>query len=343
MHTLRTLIVTAFACTSLTLTVGCGDIEWDTDALAGGGAYQAADDIAAGPDGSGDEGGFICADGRADTPALADAAVTGPWGPMSRVTRMGVPQDPADAVALGCEMIGHNNGSGLATFLAETDLDINELLTPDADGRAQLVLLAALEGWAAGETGNGAGRTDLNLVMGQQDADGNLYIDPVSLGDNGEALDRFADARTECGALDTDPADLVARLPILGDLNVAVTSAALSADLSLDASGFAMHNGRLQGYLTRETLADVLYFVLDMCANGSDEVLCEQVAGLPATEAMAGAMTPVFVSQYLNGFDAVVGADGTVSADCNPGVDCNAVSVCLTVESAGQTVVGVGR
>ena len=42
---------------------------------------------------------------------------------------------------------------------------------------------------------------------------------------------------------------------LLGDLNVAVTSAALSADLSLDASGFAMHNGRLQGYLTRETLA----------------------------------------------------------------------------------------
>lgn len=338
---MRNLFVAAMACSSLTLTTGCGEIEWASDGLAGEGVYQPADEIVA-DEAQPEAAAVDCGDDRADTAPLADDAVSGPWGPMSRVTRMGVPQSPEEGAAIGCQMIGHNNGSGLATFLAESDLSIDELLAPGADGQADLVLLAALEGWTAGETGNGAGRTDLNLVMGQQDADGNLLIDPISLSDAGQALDRFPNTRTECGEVDTDPSDIIARLPILGGVNIPVSGAALNADLTLDAEGFTM-TGRLQGYLTRDTLVDLLYFVLDHCAQGSDQPFCEPVAGIPATDAIARAMTPVFAGQYLGGFDAVIDAEGNLSDDCEPGVDCNAVSVCLTLESAGQAVAGVGR
>ncbi|MCA9561452.1 MAG: hypothetical protein KC583_23055, partial [Myxococcales bacterium] len=269
--------------------------------------------------------------------------------PSSRVTFLNIPGTPDDADASGCDLVGGNNGTGLAGVLALAGGDLGQFLNPDENGDISLILLAQLAGWDEGQTGNEVGTADLKLFNGDLNADGDFFIDPASFIDNdpmNDPLIFFPGASTENQLLVTPASEFALSLPLVEGLPIQINLAEtkLKANLAVGAAGFDLTSGVLSGYLPRQSIVDLIVAIQTACGAENPPSLCDTVTAVLPIDGNPEDVLPLIL-QLIGGFDARL--DAGVPGDCDPlamegdANACNAVSVCLEIESEGTKIAGV--
>jgi len=273
-----------------------------------------------------------------NTAALPATAI-GEYGPVTRIDQMNVPANVQAAQAAGCELVGRNQGTGLASLLSTFMVDLNAQVQADAQGMVSTIVLAELKGWQPEQTGNDVRSVDLNFYAGQQSGQGEFLIDRSSfVNDDPQSPARVSlEASTTCETLETEQGDFNLSLAV-GDVNLDLTlvQTRILGDLSVGPAGVAVDNGLLTGYLTDAGLVEVIRALQQACGSPQPPDFCEQ-AGAFLMGDPAG-LVPV-AALLMGGFDVAVAPGGGLDADC--GFECNAISVCLQIETVPVNVAGV--
>jgi hypothetical protein len=199
--------------------------------------------------------------------------------------------------------------------------------------------LAHVAGWDAGETASQAGEATLNMYNGDPVEDGSYTVD----------LDSFNDRTVESGArlsfeaelmgcgMQTQTGDFSLTLPVSGiAISVNLSQTTVVSDVAPAENGFSMSNGRITGYLTVDSLADLIRGVQMLCDAEDAPSFCAQAGmilmGDPST------LVNTVILPILRGADSLVTDSGV--EEC-AGADCNAVSVCMLVEGSPATISGL--
>ena len=254
-----------------------------------------------------------------------------------------IPANRMAATAAGCDLVGNNNGSGLAGLISLAGgAGLAEFVNPDDMGEISLVLLGQLDGWAAGTTANTAGSATLNLFNGVQGDAGDFWIDPDSFVD-GNALVSFPDSSIENSCLAAGPGTFSVSLPIIPDLPIelSIIQTEITGALAVDGPGWSLESGVLGGYLTRQAILDLIRGLQIACAADDPPSLCDQAGAILGGPDDPPENALPILEQFIGGFDSKV--EGETASACDPGVpmDCNAVSVCLLVGIGGIEIAGV--
>ena len=144
------------------------------------------------------------------------------------------------------------------------------------------------------------------------------------------------------GSLSGEPTTFFLNLPLDGlPLELQLDKTDLTGTVFVDGPGFGLANGILGGYLSLDSILNLIVALQTVCAADTPPSLCDIAGGLigaPGTppEGALPLLTPL-----LGGFDVRLD-NGTPSA-CDPLTpdDCNAISVCLLVGMEGIVLDGV--
>ena len=277
-----------------------------------------------------------CEGDTASLPVMA----AGPWGPAGRIVRMDPPLNPAQAAEFGCEVHGHNRGSGLMGLITLLGEDLTQQMQPNEEGEIALLLLAHLEPWPAGRTGGQVGSAALKVYDGDPDPDspGEFLIDRDSFFDPDELRFLRAEfaATLEGCDLVTTGGDFSLSLPkfyIPGGIRLSRTQ--VRAHIFAEEIGFSIRSGIITGYIQRETLTEAVVVLNGLCSEADPPEVCAQIGGIIEGDS-DDAVDLIF--NLLGGADALV-RDDVVRGNCAD--HCNAVSVCVQVRSEPVRITGV--
>ena len=306
----------------------------------------------AGGDG-GDGGGVVPVDDTCEpdgtSPDTAVAAEPGEFGPSGVIVALDAPNTPTDAFAAGCNLYGASAGSALAgaeALVGDGGDNLNSLVEPDENGEATVTLLAQLLQIEAGDTGNSRIKSGVAFYTGNRTAEGDLQISRSSFvgGDpSAEPLISFDDACTCNSELKAPGSDFALSLPIidgLPPLDLTLNKTRFNGGLAFTGDGFSVSDGVLAGYLTRDTLLEVINALNVACSAENPPSLCDTIGdflqGDPDTT-----ITLLLGLLGLNGFDVEIGANGEPAECAAGGANCNAIGVCLQVELRAAKISGV--
>lgn len=307
-----------------------------------------------GPGGQGGEGGVP---GDAGRPRPTDAVIFAPdaggggprlepqnaFGPAARVTFLDMPRSRADAAAAGCRIAAHERGSILFGAFNFSGRPLASYVEPDANGHIEVVELARIRDWPASARVSALGEIGFDLFQGRETRDPDTYLierggfesrfDAVSVGPDGEF---------ETGAGYTT---FILPLVLGGQTIFTMERATVRGRLEVDGPGFAVRDGFVEGYYTRNGLAETIRYLDSICSMAGPPPSCDAFYLLVPHGACAAFgdarlcedMIDVLAST-VGGFDAqlVPGSDGVA---CDVG-ECNAVGVCLQVELGGVLISG---
>ncbi len=289
-----------------------------------------------GAGGTGGTPGPVACEG--DTDPLPETAA-GEWAPAARITSLNIPSTVEQATTAGCGTVGAMNGTGLSGLTMLLGSGLDELVVPDENGDIQLLLLAHITGWEAGQTASQAGDITLNMYNGTP-SEGGFTVNPDSFVDPTDptsgALISFDSTLAGC-AVATEPDNFSLTLPIAGlDIAINLSQTQVTGDLAVAENGMNMSNGRITGYLTIDSIIELVEGIQALCMSEDAPSFCAQAgAVLSGDPAM---LTDQVILPILKGEDSLVTEDG-VEGDC--GEDCNAVSVCILIEAESVALTGI--
>ena len=286
-------------------------------------------------------------DGAAPDAALPDALppdaappVAGSLSPAARISRLDLPTSLATAQEMGCQVLGAKGGSGLApivNFVGEGGL--SSLTQVNPDGGIDLVVFLQAFGLT-----DPPGTVGMRAFYGEYKPDTQTFLAaPETLDANGDALVRWPD--TEIGpdgaftapgtafTLTVDFGDAEVEVPPI-DLRLEMTS--LRGRLALAAPSFAVTEGFLEGYLTRDSLLLLIQDIKAICVAPSRPAFCDGLRNLLDPNAPAEVTLNLLLA-LVGGFDSAVreGVPATCSAAAG---DCNAIGVCLSLDATPVVV-----
>jgi len=274
-----------------------------------------------------------------DTAPLSPTA-TGPWGPATRVVSMDPPTSLEEAEAFGCEVHGHNRGTGIVGLITLLGTDLTVQFQPDEVGKIGVILLAHLNYWPVGRTGAELDELTLNIYDGKaiDDDSGSFLIGRASFFDPDEMrfLRAQFDARLNGCDLSTTRGDFSLSIPkfyIPGGIRLSQTR--IRGHVEAADSGFSITNGILTGYLSRATLVESVVVLNGVCRDIDPPEVCDQIGGLIEGDPADAAE---LVISLLGGADTLV-RDEQVRGNC--GDLCNAVSVCLRLTAEPAVITGI--
>lgn len=293
--------------------------------------------------------------GAGGTPVVTpDAAETGEprlaeqteFGPAARVVALEMPADPEAAEALGCRVAGVERGSILYGAFHFSGRDLTSYVTARANGDIEMVLLARMPDWQAGVRVGELGSAGLGLDEGARGADTEHFsVRSVPASADFDPFPVAAD-----GTFETAPDFVSVRLPLLygGRTVFTMQEATLRGRLAVDGPGFAMRQARLEGYYTRDGVAESIRDMDATCSGSAPEDWCDDFrlivppgACRPFGDAAACDLVIDALAIFVGGFDARVGPNMAPEAcDSRIDQDCNAVAVCLALEMTGVVVTG---
>ena len=376
MRTTLKLLLTVAAAASLTLVVGCDDgASGDDDATGGtgggasggatGGGAQPTGGTAGGDQPGGSAGGGVAeggatgggaeggsgggtAEGGSGGGAVAGnpgdpLAVQNDWGPAGRVNYLAIPASAEEAGTAGCGLVGARNGTGLNDLVSiAAPNGLVEFVQPDDQGEITMVVFGQVADWEDETTVADVGRSDVNLLLGSQGDGGEWLIDPASF-NNGNAeegaLISFADMSvSEAGRLTGDPSTFILSLPLEGlVLNLSLEQTNFSGQIYVDGPGFGLQNGILAGYLTEDSIVQLLEALQIACAADDPPSVCDMVG--------------ILLADPDNALDLLIGLLGTYDArveggsatECDPqqAGECNSIAVCLQANMEGIELAGL--
>ncbi|MEE2789284.1 MAG: hypothetical protein VX589_18245 [Myxococcota bacterium] len=274
-----------------------------------------------------------------DTAAL-EATAAGEWGPATRLTRMDVPQDPMAARAAGCEVLGHNVGSGVQGLISLLATDLTSQLQPDDDGRTDVILLVHLIGWSAGQTGSQTQSLKMHVYDGELLEPERYLVSKASYFE--PLVDRmprvtFQTDVSGC-SLTTAPGNFTVDLPEVNlDGALTLVNTTIRAHIRTTPRGFDIMRGMLTGYLSEEVLVTAVLALQDSCRGDRPPSVCDIIGGFVENEDPLETVRRLLLP-LLGGADVRIDGD-QVADDC--GDDCNAVGVCILVEGVATKILGL--
>jgi len=247
-------------------------------------------------------------------------------GPVARIVHLEVPSSAEAARAAGCTVVGTNAGSTIHDWLnrvGQADLDAH--IRPDEDGDSAVVMLTQTPDWPVFAEVDALGAVTIRS-LGASRAGGRTLIAPAQ----GDFADTPIDAE---GRFRTEPGGFVLPFPLSAELvlSVRLEQAVLSGQLSVDAPGIAVADGRVEGYWTEEAIIEWVAQLLDACAQpGAPANLCNILRfALPPGSPPADGI-PV-LRQFLGGFDVNWNDGDPQPCEAN----CDSISVCFVLEGEG--------
>lgn len=268
------------------------------------------------------------------------------FGPAARVVALEMPANAPEAEALGCRVVGRERGSALHGAFHFSGRALTSYVTPDANGDIEMTLLARMPEWQAGARVSELGTVGLTLEEGARGAD----VEHFSVRSGATAVDFEPFPVAVDGTFETAPEYVSVLLPLLygGQTVFTMENATLRGQLAVDGPGFAVKQARLEGYYTRDGVAESIRYMDAICSGSTPEDWCgefrfivPQGACMPFGD--PGECDPFIdaLSVVVGGFDAHV-RPGEAPRACNSvaGEDCNAVGVCLALEMTGVVVTG---
>ena len=111
----------------------------------------------------------------------------------------------------------------------------------------------------------------------------------------------------------------------------------IKGEVAPNATGFDMANGRITGYLTKDSIAELIEGVQALCASEDAPSFCSQAGMILNGDPVQ--LTNTVILPILRGADSLVTESG-VEGGCSP-ADCNAVSVCMLIETTAVNISGL--
>jgi hypothetical protein len=316
-----------------------GDLAGLGGAAPGGEPAPGADlDPAPGPPHDAGTGGTPGAPPDAGDPGDPRLAAQNNLGAAARVVAQEMPANVQEARALGCRVASREEGSILYGAFHFANRSLSSYVTPDADGNIEMILLARMPDWPAGERVRDLGTASLGLEEGARGGSPDHFT--VLRGPTAADFEPFAVAAD--GTFETDPDFVSVRLPLLygGQTIFTMQNATLRGRLVVDGPGFGVQQAFLEGYYTRDGVAESIRYMDAICSGSTPENWCGDFrlivprgACTPFTDPGACDFVVDALSLVVGGFDALVGP-GVAPQSCS-GNSCNAVGVCLALELEG--------
>jgi hypothetical protein len=271
----------------------------------------------------------------------------GEYCPSSRLISLDMPANPAVAIQRTCDALGYHRGSSFYNVFSLLGFDISRLFEPNDFGNIPLVILAHLDGWQQGLTGNENEFVNLQFFKGfQTNALFDFSIDPsswVNQDASQGAVIQFPQSRTYNARLESSTSQFNLSLELIPSLpfELALESAKVKGDLSLDAIGFNLRNAVLDGYMKDDRLFDFVNQLIAQCTVETPANFCATLGSFLNLQDPQASLSTVLT--LLGGYDARVEDDGNVvgceraNQNCCRNVDnvcypANALSVCLLLE-----------
>ena len=238
--------------------------------------------------------------------------------PASLITDLAVPPSERVAREFGCDVVGANQGIGLAGILSLMGSAPRNLRIPEEDDEVDFIHIA---GWGP-ETPLSGVRPELSWHLGQSDG-GLLYSRRRDAS--------FENVVFECPTLAADfvgPFELFTQNRT-NPFGFTLEYGRLQMDVYPYDDGFEAQ-GTVTGYVTIDGLIEAVNQAQILCSADEPPDYCAQLGMVLAGEPEQVAVN--ILLPILRGADAFVGADGRATADC--GGDCNAVSVCIGINGS---------
>jgi len=288
--------------------------------------------------------------GPPDTSASPDAAsVTraltpeGVLAPMGRVVEMAIPEDPPAARRAGCVVHGRQVGTGPYNLNLVAGGDVFGQLTPQGDGHIPVVMLLRAAGWPAGLAGEALETVDIEFFGGRHTEDRAFVVSADQFVDGdpqNPALIHFDEVPLRGGWFVTEPNAFNLPLVVLDGpvIPVPLMGTQLRGRLAADGPGLRIDHGILTGYVTYDSLAQLITHVRILCERGEAIGVCALLGdqlGRPDEELVA------LIVSILGNYDARV--EGDYGFPCEPegeGV-CDAVGLCVTYAARGVSLARV--
>ena len=233
--------------------------------------------------------------------------------PASLMTDLELPSSPGVANEWGCDVVGANRGSGLASW-------VNLLMANPQNVRRNRnrpeIDFIHIFNWGPGDA-----LSDRQPVVGlHQGLERNGRVESIARVSAIEAVNFRCPTLT--GEL-SDP------LPLLPDtdsnpLAFVLEFGRLRMDITPNARGFDS-TGLISGYLTIGGMIEAVEDFQGRCASDEAPFICDDLAALFSGDPETIVRTTLL--QFMSGADALLDFNGEASDNC--GSDCNAVSVCL--------------
>lgn len=273
-------------------------------------------------------------EGRGDTGPLT---CQGDGCPSARLSWIDFPTSTESATSIGCRIPSNKNGIGFGSLLslAGGQADLNDYLQPNEEGVVSSVLINYISSWSSGESSADQGLLGTYLLDG-------VHRDQrfeLSNQDHEEVLKPFTRFLSVTGGLyQIPPSQLIMRLPIK-DLVIPVllNRAELSAHITLDSTGFNLSEGILVGFLSEESIMDILTYLKEICVQ-QDPALdaCRSISTFLSDDLQRDLDLLLSV---LGGYEVRLSSEGEVQA-CE-GQACNALGVCAHFEMESVQVSGL--
>jgi hypothetical protein len=280
-------------------------------------------------DGGSNDGGSEIV-GPGDTDPLACG---GDYCPSARLSNIIFPATTAEAAMRNCNVQGSNNGSGLGQLLTSLasfigEINPTEYVQPDENGEISLILLSHLSGWEIGQTGNSAGELNAQTFNGHLNDDNSFDL-------HENTIHSFSGTTIRDGLLITPT--LTEFSWYVSGVSVTLNQVQVTGNVTVDEIGFSLNNGTLGGYLTQDSIDDLIDAFVEICSGTPPESVTELCSGL---DSIGGPEAAAGILQSILTYDSTVDTDGSVTS-CPAGTPaCNAISVCLAISMESANISG---
>ncbi|MCA9559198.1 MAG: hypothetical protein KC583_11630, partial [Myxococcales bacterium] len=258
----------------------------------------------------------------------------GRWSPAARTVRLDVPLDSQDARDRGCRLAGLNAGAGLRGLVQQSPDALDAFLRPDEDGVIPFVQLGWVRHWPMGRPVDELAAVDLWFLEGRQ-VDGGFAPAPGAF----EGDDPANPARVRFEDLSVGPGGRVAGGPSTfevplnlaeaqgASLAIELVQATVHARIGAAEQGFALRDGRIEGYLSVDEIDRWIETLVALCDAPDAPARCAELRRFVLDQPVPAIRDLVLF--FVGDADARLAAAGP--EPCNPALepDCDAVSVCL--------------
>lgn len=258
-------------------------------------------------------------------------ALVGPsaQGLAARVNQMDVPIDPASARRAGCLINGLNVGSGPSNVIALGG-GFGAQIEPDQNGIIPLLLLFMVQEWAEGLSASQLTTVNLSFGRGVHGPEETFELSSEKIS--------YLDLAVEGGWFETSATPFTLPISLLNSPTVplALTHLRVRGRLGMDAKGMRIDHGTMVGYITQDSLLDLLSAVRVICEADTPIGICLLI-GAQLDQPDGDLLS--LAAGFMGGYDTRLDGQQPSPCDATESEECNGISACMVFSAVGVPLV----
>jgi len=252
-----------------------------------------------------------------------------PAGLGARIYEMDVPIDSASARRAGCLINGLNVGSGPSNVIALGG-GFGAQIQPNQDGVIPLLLMFLVQEWTQGLSASELSSVNLSFGRGLHGLGDTFELSSENL--------TYPELPLEGGWFETSATDFELPISLLNSPTVPLALAELRirGRLGLDEKGMRIDHGTMVGYITQDSLLNLLSAIRVICQAETPAGICVLI-GAQLDQPDADLLS--LASGFMGGYDTRF--DGNRSVPCDPteSEECDRISACMVFAAEGVSLV----